>query len=143
MIVFVVTEETGEYSQTNWCVKAVFATRDAAETYASNMEALPGIPGEYAPGREARYEIEEIEVWSEAPELVMRYHIFEYVGPDRPMRSRPPYRTEEFYPAGFTGDLVSTIEWSENSPGWGEIHVTAPTEELCVAEYARLLEITP
>lgn len=143
MSVFVVTEETGEYSQTNWCVKAAFATHEAAEAYVAGMESLPGIAGEYAPGREARYAIEEIDVWDSAPERVMRFHIFEYVRPgsESDPRVRPPYRTEEFYPVGYTDDLVSTNEWADDprSAGWRTVHVTAATEEACIAEYRRLL----
>ena len=139
MPIYIVTETTGEYSQTNWCVKAVFDNREAAERYVAGMASLPGITGEYAPGREVDYDIEEVEVWDDAPERVMRYHISEIVGPDTDPRARPPYRTEEFYPRGYTDDLTSAID-TDGTPGWCTIRVTAVREEVCVSEYRRLLE---
>ena len=137
-VVYVVTEHTGAYSQQGFETKAVFTTRAAADRYAEDMASLPGIPGEYGPGRENGYEVVEMPVWDSATERVLRYHIYEYAGPERSERTRAPYRTEEFYPEGWNGDIRSGIDEGD-TPGWCTIAVTAATAEECVSEYRRLL----
>lgn len=134
MKVHVVTEETGQYEDAYNDVRAVFATREAAEKYVANMAALPGIDKEYSSGREVTYEIEELEVWDDAPERVMRWCIWDYVpAPDwiKSKQARRPYRVETYYPEGYRQDLFSKIERRA-------LEVRAASEEECLAEHQRL-----
>lgn len=135
--VYVVTEETGSYEQTSWRVMGVFTTRQVAEEYVANMTALPGIVAEYSPGRENAYTVDEQEVWTDAPERVMRWHLWKIVGPYTEDRERPS-RTETYYPVGYRQDLRAELQVSE-SPQWCNIYVTAASEAECMAEYRRLL----
>lgn len=135
MNVYVVTETTGSYSQTGYDAIAAFATREAATEFATNMKALPGFIGESGGGSDASYDVVELPVWDSAPERVLRWWMWEMLGPDKTY-DRKAYRVETYLPAGWTADLRVKVEPS-NSPGWASLEIVAATEAEALAAYAK------
>lgn len=138
--VFVVTKETGEYSDRWTSVVAVFTNRAAAERYAAASDRKVFWPHESEPGR---HEVEEAPLWDDAPVLVTRWNKFALVHRNRGLDRQdvqPPYRVSEYYPADWQADLYSRTRVSEQDPNWADIEVRAATAEECWQEFTCRVE---
>jgi hypothetical protein len=135
--VFVVTEETGEYSNLWVDVRAAFATQGDAEDYVGKMAALPEIRGESSHGI---FDIHAMDVWAGPLEHITTYRCSSLW--KKGMRGRDKiYRVEEYVPVGQSASRVwATTTRNEREPEWTEISVSALSEEECQATFARLVQ---